>query len=214
MTAPSQKQDGMGSLHYPDNTARFRVWAPFASGVNVVLFDPGPGTTTVALANEPGTPNWSADGIPAVVNTRYQYVITTAPGQDNDASVVHWRTDARALQVEGSAGTARGYVVDPTLFTTNRAPFTTPPFEDFLIYQLHVGSFTGRNDGLNRIVPTSNFVELKNRLSYIRNLNFNAIELLPISNFQADTAGGAGKAMDPPTCLRRKTCTPPAPTRR
>ena len=67
---------------------------------------------------------------------------------------------------------------------------------------------------LNRIVPTSNFVELKNRLSYIRNLNFNAIELLPISNFQADTAGGAGKAMDPPTCLRRKTYTRPAPTRR
>ena len=113
MTASSQKQDGMGSLHYPDNTARFRVWAPFASGVNVVLFDPGPGTTTVALANEPGTPNWSADGIPAVVNTRYQYVITTAPGQDNDTSLVHWRTDARALQVEGSASTARGYVVDP-----------------------------------------------------------------------------------------------------
>src|SRR5229473_4831677 len=89
MTAPSQKQDGMGSLLYPDNTVRFRVWAPFASSADVVLFDPGPGTTTVALANEPGTRNWSADGIPAVANTRYQYVITTAPGQDNDTSVVH-----------------------------------------------------------------------------------------------------------------------------
>ncbi len=197
MNAPSQNQDGMGSLLYPGNTARFRVWAPFASSVNVVLFDPGPGTTTIALANEPGTPNWSADGIPAVANTRYQYVITTAPGQENDTSVVHWRTDARALQVEGSTGTARGYIVDPALFTTGRAPFTTPPFEDFLIYQLHVGSFTGRNDGLSLPVPTSTFVELKNRLPYIRNLGFNAIELLPISNFQADTAGGAGEGYGP-----------------
>jgi len=196
MNAPSQKNDGMGSLLYPDNTVRFRVWAPFASGVQVILDHPHPGTT-YALANEPGTPNWSADGIPASVNTRYQYLITTAPGQDNDTSQPHLRTDARALQVESSAASSQGYIVDPTLFTTNRAPFTTPAFEDFLIYQLHVGSFTGRNDGLNLLVPTSTFVELKNRLPYIRNLGFNAIELLPISNFQADTAGGAGEGYGP-----------------
>jgi hypothetical protein len=57
MTAPSQKQDGMGSLHYPDNTARFRVWAPFASGVNVVLFDPGPGTTSTGSSQRPTLSN-------------------------------------------------------------------------------------------------------------------------------------------------------------
>lgn len=196
MNAPSQKNDGMGSLLYPDNTARFRVWAPFASGAQVILDHPVPGTT-YALANEPGTPNWSADGIPASVNTRYQYLITTAPGQDNDTSQPHLRTDARALQVESSDPASQGYIVDPTLFTANRVPFTTPPFEDFLIYQLHVGSFTGRNDGLNLSVPTSTFVELRNRLPYIRNLGFNAIELLPISNFQADTAGGAGEGYGP-----------------
>lgn len=32
MNAPSQKNDGMGSLYYSgDGTARFRVWAPFAA---------------------------------------------------------------------------------------------------------------------------------------------------------------------------------------
>jgi 1,4-alpha-glucan branching enzyme len=196
MNAPSQKNDGMGSLLYPDRTARFRVWAPNASGVQVILDHPVPGTT-FALANEPGTPNWSADGIPAAVNTRYQYLIVTAPGQDNDTSQPHLRTDARALQVESSDPAAQGYIVDPALFSDNRAPFTTPAFEDFLIYQLHVGSFTGRNDGLNLPVPTSTFVELKNRLPYIRNLGFNAIELLPISNFLADTAGGAGEGYGP-----------------
>lgn len=197
MNAPSQKQDGMGSLLYPDGTVRFRVWAPFASGAQVVLWDAAEASTTFALANEPGTPNWSADGIKATPNTRYQYVITTTPGQNNDSSGPHWRTDARALQVEGSDSWDRGYIVDPTLFTNNRVPFTTPPFEDFIIYQLHVGSFTGRNDGLHLPIPTSNFVELKNRLSYIRNLGFNAIELLPISNFQADTGGGAGEGYGP-----------------
>jgi 1,4-alpha-glucan branching enzyme len=196
MSAPSHKNDGMGSLSYPDKTVRFRVWAHFASLVEVILDHPVPGTT-FALANEPGTPNWSADGIPAPANTRYQYRITTAPGQDNDTSQPHLRTDARALQVESSDPASRGYIVDPTLFTNNRAPFATPPFEDFLIYQLHVGSFTGRNDGVRNPFPTSTFVDLKNRLPYIRNLGFNAIELLPISNFQADTAGGAGEGYGP-----------------
>jgi 1,4-alpha-glucan branching enzyme len=178
MNAPAQKNDGMGSLLYPDQTVRFRVWGPFASNVEVVLDHPNPGTT-YALANEPGTPNWSADGIPVTPNTRYQYSITTVPGPDNDTLQVHIRTDARALQVEGAAANCQGYVIDPTLFTTNRVRFTTPSFQDFLIYQLHVGSFTGRNDGLNRATPTSTFVELKNRLPYIKNLGFNAIELLP-----------------------------------
>lgn len=197
MNAPSQRQDGMGSFLYPDGTVRFRVWAPFASGVQVVLWDSAQASATFELKNEVGTPNWSADGIPARANTLYQYVITTRPGTDNNTSEPHWRTDARALQVEGSDSWDRGYIVDPTLFTRNRVPFTTPAFQNFLIYQLHVGSFTGRNDGLNLPFPTSNFVELKNRLPYIRSLGFNAIELLPISNFQADTAGGAGEGYGP-----------------
>ena len=197
MNAPSQKNDGMGSLYYSgDGTARFRVWAPFAAQVDVILDHPV-ANTTFALANEAGTPNWSADGIPAPPNTRYQYRITTAPGQDNDTSQPHIRTDARALQVEGSDAPCQGYIVDPGLFNASRPPFTTPAFEDFLIYQLHVGSFTGRNDGVTNPYPTSTFVDLKNRLPYIRKLGFNAIELLPISNFQADTAGGAGEGYGP-----------------
>ncbi len=197
MNAPSHKNDGMGSLYYPgEDAVRFRVWAPFAAQVDVVLDHPTP-NTAFALANETGTPNWSADGIPAPPGTRYQYRITTAPGPDNDTSQPHLRTDARALQVEGSAAACQGYIVDPRLFTESRTPFITPPFQDFLIYQLHVGSFTGRNDGLVNPHPTATFVDLKSRLPYIRSLGFNAIELLPISNFQADTAGGAGEGYGP-----------------
>jgi 1,4-alpha-glucan branching enzyme len=62
MNAPSHKNDGMGSLSYPDNTVRFRLWAPYAALVDVILDHPVSGTT-FALAKEPGTPNWSADDI-------------------------------------------------------------------------------------------------------------------------------------------------------
>jgi hypothetical protein len=108
VNAPSTKNDGMGSLYYSgDGTARFRVWAPFAAQVDVILDHPV-ANTIFALAHEAGTPNWSADGIPAPPNTRYQYRITTAPGQDNDTSQPHIRTDARALQVEGSDAACHG----------------------------------------------------------------------------------------------------------
>jgi 1,4-alpha-glucan branching enzyme len=40
MSAPSQRNDGMGSLLYPDGTARFRVWAPHAARVELVLDHP------------------------------------------------------------------------------------------------------------------------------------------------------------------------------
>lgn len=195
MNAPSHKNDGMGSLLYADGTARFRLWAPHAAKVELILDHPAP-STIFSLANEPGTPNWSADNIPANSNTRYQYRITTLPGPEN-APGPHLRTDARALQVEGSDPSKMGYVIDATLFTKNRAEFTTPSFADFLIYQLHVGSFTGLHDGVQHTPPTSTFVDVGARLKHIRDLGFNAIELLPISDFRADLNTAAGEGYGP-----------------
>ena len=193
MRAPSPDNDGMGSLLHPDGTARFRLWAPNARRVQLVLDE---GTPIGDLAAE-GNDNWSADQVPAAPNVRYSYLITTEPGPDNDTAHPWRRTDARAQQVESSDPAAMGYVVDPTLFTHNRVPFRTPAFKDFLIYQLHVGSFTGRNDGVSNATPTSTFLALADRLPHIRNLGFNAVELLPISDFRADIQGGAGEGYGP-----------------
>jgi len=193
MRAPAPNNDGMGCLLLPDNTARFRVWAPNASAVQVIIDYPA-GAQTVSLASEPGTGNWSADQIPAAANLTYQYRITTGPGPDNNTSQPWLRTDARAVQVESSDPTSKGYILAP--FAANQ-PFVTPAFENFLIYQLHVGSFTGLNDGVRNPTPTSTSVNIIPKLDYIRSLGFNAIELLPISDFRADIDGGAGEGYGP-----------------
>ena len=197
MRAPAPNNDGMGSLLSPDGTtARFRVWAPNAASVQVVIDDESVqgGVRTIGLAAEGTTGNWSADRIPAAANTKYQYKITTRPGPDNDTSQDWLRTDARALQVEGADSASKGYIVAP--FSAQQ-PFTTPSFENFVIYQLHVGSFTGLNDGVTNPTPTSTFVNVIAKLDYIRGLGFNAIELLPISDFRADINGGAGEGYGP-----------------
>jgi len=193
MRAPAPNNDGMGSLLFPDGTVRFRVWTPNAGSVQVIIDYPT-GTQRFTLAAEGSTGNWSADQIAAAGNLTYQYGITTRAGPDNDTSQVWLRTDARAQQVQSSDAASKGYIVAPFSATQT---FTTPAFENFLIYQLHVGSFTGFNDGVINPTPTSTFVNIIPKLDYIRGLGFTAIELLPISDFRADINGGAGEGYGP-----------------
>jgi 1,4-alpha-glucan branching enzyme len=194
MRAPAANNDGMGSLLYPDGTCRFRVWAPCAKSVQVMgnftRWNEGP----LDLAPEGNSGNWSADQIPVTAGQMYKYLITNKGGPDNDNSDVWQRADARALQVESSSASSAGYVVGP--FPSNRVPFQTPSFENFLIYQVHVGSYSGRNDGISVRANTATFADLMTKLDYIRGLGFNAIAPLPITDAYCDV-GGAGEGYGP-----------------
>jgi 1,4-alpha-glucan branching enzyme len=194
MAAPAAKNDGMGSLLYPDGTCRFRIWAPFAKSVQVALYSGNSNPPPVDLAPEGTSGNWSVDGVPATANQMYKYLITNQGGPDNDNSQVWQRADARALQVQSSNSQSASYVVAP--FPSNRPPFQPPAFQDFLLYQLHVGSFCGRNDGIAVQANTATFVDLIQKLDYIRGLGFNAIALLPITDAYCDV-GGAGEGYGP-----------------
>jgi len=187
MRAPAANNDGMGSLLYPDGTCRFRVWAPFAQSVQVEGDFTDWRTAPLSLAPEGTSGNWSADEIPVTAGQMYKYLIT------NNSQVLE-RTDARALQVQSSNSASAGYVFGS--FPADRQPFQTPAFQDFLIYQLHVGSFSGRNDGITVQANTATFVDLIDKLGYIRGLGFNAIELLPITDAYCDV-GGAGEGYGP-----------------
>lgn len=186
MNAPAAANDGMGCL-VTGGTARFRVWAPSASQVRLEGDFTNWGTNPIAMGSEGSSGNWSVDGVSAAPGQMYKYIITTN-------GVSFERTDARALQVRSSNAASAGYVVDN--FPAVRQPFTTPPFQDFLIYQLHVGSFSGRNDGVPVRNNTATFLDLIDKLDYIRGLGFNAIALLPITDAFADV-GGAGEGYGP-----------------
>ncbi len=133
MRVPAPLNDGMGSL-LESTGCRFRVWAPNASRVQVVL-DNISNAPAFDLGPEPGTGNWSADQVAGIgAGRKVQYVSTNQGGTNNDNSHLWYRTDARAQQVESSVSTSMGYVIDPSIFTTSRQAFTTPAFPDFLIY--------------------------------------------------------------------------------
>jgi 1,4-alpha-glucan branching enzyme len=181
---------GMGSL-LTEEGCRFRVWAPNAKRVQVIGdFTPKP----IDLAQDPGTGNWCADQIPAKAGDRYQYVITNRGGENNDDSQLWYRADARALQVESPTPEAKSYIVNT--FPADRLIFKTPPFDEFLIYQLHVGSFAGHNDGIDVRENTATFVDIIAKLDYVRQLGFNTIQLLPINTERGD-CHGAGEMYGP-----------------
>jgi 1,4-alpha-glucan branching enzyme len=191
MSVPAANSDGMGSYLYPDGTCRFRVWAPFAEKVKVTGDFPA---SPVELAPE-GNGNWSVDvrGVRAL--QRYKYQIQTKHGPGNDDSQIWERADARALQVEHSGDTAAGYVIDLAEFHAPGRPYSykTPGFENFIIYQLHVATYTGRND--IPLHPTGardvgTFAALEDKLQYIKGLNFSAIELLPVGENPGDVSEG------------------------
>jgi 1,4-alpha-glucan branching enzyme len=77
---------------------------------------------------------------------------------------------------------------DPFLW----APFETPRFENFIIYECHIGSFAGRGDHFNKSWAT--FQDVESKFSYIREMGFNCIEPLPVHEFAMDRSWGYNPA--------------------
>jgi 1,4-alpha-glucan branching enzyme len=184
--APSTNNDGMGSLLYPGDVCRFRVWAPFAKSVQVMGEFTDWLTSPIGLEPE-GNGNWSGEISGVTDYQMYQYRIENVGGPGNDNSQIWNRTDARAMQVVNSNATSAGYVV-PAFDQSGRPPFTPPAFEDYILYQLHIGSFAGLNDQPPLTINnhTATFQQIESKLGYIKGLGFNAIALLPIGDVHDD----------------------------
>ncbi len=87
-------------------------------------------------------------------------------------------------------------VVDPATFAW-QSQYVTPQFQNFILYQAHVGSFAGKNDGLPVATDahgsTATFADVGTKLDYIKSMNFNAIQFLPNGEYD----GAEGEAYNP-----------------
>jgi 1,4-alpha-glucan branching enzyme len=183
----------MGSLRYSNGTCRFRVWAPFAVQVEVMGDFTNWETNPVPLASE-GNGNWSTDVANVPDKAMYKYRIQNVGGGGNDNSQIWKHVDPRAFQIENSSDQAACYVIDQQRFRASSRPtFATPRFENFIVYQAHVGTMNGRNDLRARPIKANNvatFLDVVDKLDYLHSLGFNVIELLPIGENQGDLSEG------------------------
>lgn len=164
---------GVGSIPYPPGGpyqgVSFRLWAPHASAVSVK--DPA-SAHSVALVAQGSTGYWCLD-VPGVsVNQRYDYVITT-PGFGTVT-----RRDPNARMVT-NARNGHSITYDPTVYVWHDQNFTPPRLNKLVIYEMDTGQFNAGPSGWGT------FQSSISKLSEITGMGFNAVELLPVTQFAA-----------------------------
>lgn len=175
-----------------DGGCFFRVWAWHANRVQV-LTQPGPtwkleGTTEMDLVRD-AEGYWSGVMAGAKPHQLYRYRITNGPH-------VFERLDPAARDVVHSGlvssdpASDNGSVILGDL--GDSVEFEPPRFKNYIIYELHVGTFAGRNDHDPK--DWAKFRDIESKLGYIKDLGFNCIELLPIHEFAWDRSWGYNPA--------------------
>jgi malto-oligosyltrehalose trehalohydrolase len=147
----------------PDGSVRFRLWAPSATRVEVVIEPPQRQGVAEALPMAA-----RADGFHELVTrraragSRYRYRI------DGGIEVADPASRANPDDVHGASE-----VVDPRAFEWDDSGWSGRPWHEAVIYELHVGTFT----------PEGTFRAVIDRLPYLASLGVTAIELMPVADF-------------------------------
>jgi 1,4-alpha-glucan branching enzyme len=170
---------GMGAVPYAGGVA-FRVWAPHADGVSVAGSFNGWRDDADPLAPE-GNGYWSVDVDGAAAGDEYKLVVR-AGGQ------AAWKRDPYASEI--GLVNRNCVVADPAAFDWGEGEWRMPPWNELVIYELHVGTF---NDPAAGGAPGS-FDDVAARLPYLRDLGVNAIELMPSLEFAGDFSWGYNPA--------------------
>lgn len=158
---------------YHKNHTEFRVWAPNASSVAIEgTFTP---EGAMELANEnDGYWNIIINGVEPGQN--YRYIIT-----NGDKTL--YKNDPRGLALTASDN-GFSVVVDDE-FDWQNDDFTPPPYNQQIIYELHIGTF-------NRPDPATpgTFDSAIERLDYLKELGVNMIELMPVTSMAFSNGWG------------------------
>lgn len=151
---------GCGAIGQPDGSVRWRVWAPKAKQVELILLD-GASRRAVAMRSEERgyfqhIEKNLADG------QRYAYRLDGGPERPDPCS--RW-------QPEGVHGPSA--VVRPDQFHWSNANWRGVKRHDLVFYELHVGTFTTQGT-FEAIIP---------RLTELRALGVTALEIMPVAQF-------------------------------
>lgn len=148
----------LGAVLLEDGRCRFRVWAPLSERVHVQII--APREFAVCLQPRPlGYHTAVVEGISP--GTRYRYRLSNGKEFPDPVS---------RFQPEGVHGPSE--VVDPN-FPWRDGKWFGIPIENYIIYELHAGTFT----------PEGTFEAVIPHLDELAATGFTAIELMPVAQF-------------------------------
>src|SRR6266478_3110772 len=154
----------LGAWPIGSSKIHFRVWAPYAKRVSVDFVGRSQLPISLPVQMKPcerGYFEATASGIEP--GARYRYVLDGQKTCPDPAS---------RFQPDGVHGPSA--VIDPDAFLWSDHSWSGIPLEGFIIYELHVGTFT-REGTFQAIIPL---------LDYLQNdVGVTAIELMPVAQF-------------------------------
>ncbi len=142
-----------------DGTTRFRLWAPAAKRVEISIEEKN---RVIQIPLESRAEGWFELLTEAKAGTRYSFRINGEqlvpdPASRFQPSDVHKPSE----------------VIDPDAFDWRDNNWRGRPWEQAVVYELHVGTFT----------PSGTFAGVLERIDYLADLGITAIELMPVSDF-------------------------------
>jgi maltooligosyltrehalose trehalohydrolase len=154
----AQRRNGDGE------TVRFRLWAPKASTVALQLNNPERHLPMLQLEE-----GWFELVTTAPAGAHYTFKV-------DDQHVVP--DPASRLQPSGVHGASE--VVDPMAFDWTDSNWRGRPWDEAVIYELHVGTFS----------PEGTFAGAEAKLDYLADLGVTAVELMPLASFPGERNWG------------------------
>ncbi|MDJ0736352.1 MAG: malto-oligosyltrehalose trehalohydrolase [Nostocaceae cyanobacterium] len=155
----------IGSQYLGDRTCKFTLWAPLKDEVAVHLVAPEDKIIPMTR-DEWGYWQATVKGVESGSLYFYQY-----DGEDRGDPASH-------CQPQGVHGPSE--VVDHNTFNWNDHQWQGIPLESMVVYELHVGTFTDEGT-FEAVIP---------RISQLRELGVNAIEIMPVAQFPGERNWG------------------------
>ena len=159
-----------GAAPLEDGQVRFRLWAPAARRVDLCLSRGNADSSRESSAGESTLLAMDAEpegwfGITtgmAAIGSRYRFRI------DGEMRVPDPASRFQPDDVHGPSE-----VIDPGAWAWHDASWSGRAWEETIIYELHVGSFTAHGT----------FAAVQDKLDYLAELGITAIELMPVADF-------------------------------
>ncbi|GAB3280593.1 alpha-amylase family glycosyl hydrolase [Larkinella harenae] len=170
----AKEYEGMGAICGPDGVF-YRVWAPHAEQVFVQGSFNNWEAPGIQLASE-GEGKWSGLVAESQEGDEYKFVLTTPYGEFS-------RNDPYALKVTNSSGNSVVYNHD--VFDWEDTRFCIPTWQQLVIYEMHVGTFH-----VTKKDQVGTFYTAIEKIPYLKEMGFNAVELMPCSEFPGSRSWG------------------------
>jgi maltooligosyltrehalose trehalohydrolase len=154
----AQPERPLGAVWSPEGACGFLLWAPKAERVNVHLVHPG----DRVIAMQPVEGGYFTAAVEEIApGALYRYCLEGQTERPDPAS---------RSQPQGVHGPSE--VVDSDFAWTDNG-WVGIPLEQYVLYELHVGTFT----------PHGTFDAIIPRISELRDVGITAIELMPVAQF-------------------------------